>query len=140
METGNSSSPDRRPMSQINVTPLVDVMLVLLIIFIVTAPMMTAGIDVNLPKVEASAVSAKEEPIVITIDRYKRVYMNDRALSAADLRTKLDAIHRNRPGVTVLLNADESVPYGHVMSAMADIRKAGIEKVGMMTEPLEGKR
>src|SRR5574340_406802 len=101
METGNSSSPDIRPMSQINVTPLVDVMLVLLIIFMVTAPLMTAGIDVNLPKVEAGSVSAKEEPIVIAIDRNKRVYINDRAMSAADLRAKLDAIHRNKPGVTL---------------------------------------
>ena len=138
METGNSS--EKRPMSQINVTPLVDVMLVLLIIFMVTAPMMTAGIDVNLPKVEASSVSARNEPVVITIDRLRRVYIDDKYFSSREIRTKLEAIHGNRPDVTVLLKADESVPYGYVMSAMADIRKAGIEKVGMMTEPPEEKR
>ncbi len=140
MDTGNSPSQDRRPMSQINVTPLVDVMLVLLIIFMVTAPMMQAGIDVNLPKVTASSISVRNEPVVITIDRLRRVYINDRYFNSREMMVKLEAIRRNRPGVMVLLKADASVPYGYVMSAMADIRKAGIDRVGMMTEPPEARR
>ncbi|MFQ5735784.1 MAG: protein TolR [Thermodesulfobacteriota bacterium] len=130
METGHG----RRPMSQINVTPLVDVMLVLLIIFMITTPMMQQGIDVNLPEVEASNISATDEPIVISIDRRRRVYINDARIKRADLRRKIAAIHKLDPARTVLLRADERVPYGEVMGAMSDIRMAGIEKVGMVTE------
>jgi biopolymer transport protein TolR len=136
MEAGRPS--DKRLMSQINVTPLVDVMLVLLIIFMVTAPMMQAGIDVDLPKVEAAAMESKDEPIVVTIDRAGRVYVNELQLKPSELRGKLAAIKRTRGMVTVLLRADEGVPYGAVMAAMSDIRKAGVDKVGMVTEPLQG--
>jgi biopolymer transport protein TolR len=134
---GLNSSSGKRPMSQINVTPLVDVMLVLLIIFMVTTPMMTEGIDVELPRVEASAVSASEEPLVVSIDEKKRVYIGKRAFSQDELAAKLAAIKKTSGKDMVLLRADESVPYGYVMSTMAEIRKAGIEKVGMVTEPVE---
>lgn len=137
MDAGNS--PDKRFMAQINVTPLVDVMLVLLIIFMVTAPMMQAGIDVNLPRVEAQAISPQDdEPLVVSIDRGRRIYISDKALKPSELRVRLEAINRAKSGRMVLLKADESVPYGYIMSTMADIRKAGIEKIGMMTEPAEG--
>lgn len=131
---------NRRFMSQINVTPLVDVMLVLLIIFMVTAPMMQAGIDVELPKVEASAIKAGDEPVVVTIDRWKRVFVGERAVKTTDLKASLERIRKTRRDITVLLKADESVPYGAVASAMSDIRKAGIEKVGMVTEPVKETR
>lgn len=137
METGG---PDKRLMSQINVTPLVDVMLVLLIIFMVTAPMMQEGIEVNLPKVEASAVTNADEPLVITIDKGKRFFLNDKPLKAAELKAKLEAIRKTKSDRMVLLKADESVPYGFIMGAMSDIRKAGIEKVGMITEAEGGKQ
>lgn len=137
MEAGG---PDKRPLSQINVTPLVDVMLVLLIIFMVTAPMMQEGMDVNLPKVEASGISSKDEPLVITINRDRRIFINDTAFRPSELSGKIAAIRRNRSGLTVLLRADESVPYGHVMGTMAAIRKAGIEQIGLVTEPLEAVR
>jgi len=126
---------ERRLMSQINVTPLVDVMLVLLIIFMVTTPMMQAGVDVSLPKVESAAIRADEEPIVITIDRKRRFYINDRRVKRSKLRFKLRAIHRLDAKRNVLLRADAAVPYGYVMDAMSDIRKAGISNVGMVTEP-----
>ena len=134
MEAGG---PEKRPLSQINVTPLVDVMLVLLIIFMVTAPMMQEGMDVNLPKVEASGISAGEEPLVITINRDRRIFVNDSAFRQSDLSGKLEAIRKTRSGLTVLLKADESVPYGYIMGVMAAIRKAGIEKIGLITEPVE---
>lgn len=137
MEAGG---PDKRPLSQINVTPLVDVMLVLLIIFMVTAPMMQEGMDVNLPKVEASGISAKDEPLVITINRDRRIFINDTAFRPSELQGKIAAIRKNRSGLTVLLRADESVPYGNVMGAMAAIRKAGIEQIGLVTEPVEASR
>lgn len=137
MEAGK---PDRRLMSQINVTPLVDVMLVLLIIFMVTAPMMKEGIDVNLPRVEATSISTDDEPLIITIDKNRRIFLNDKLFRPAELKEKLAAIHLATSDKTVLLRADETVPYGYIMSTMADIRKAGIEKVGMMTEPAGGNK
>lgn len=135
METGTGRN---RFVSQINVTPLVDVMLVLLVIFMVTAPMMTSGIDVNLPKANGQAITQKEEPLVVTIDRSRTIYLASKALKLAELRQKLEAIRGgNGQAKTVLLKADEAVPYGVVVSAMSEIRKAGIDKVGMVTEASE---
>ncbi len=132
-----SNHGSRRYMAQINVTPLVDVMLVLLIIFMVTAPMMTSGIDVNLPKVEAASVSSEEEPLVVTIAKDGRIYIADRPFERVEIRTQLEILTAAKNSRLVLLRADENVPYGAVLAAMAEIRKAGIEKVGMMTEPPE---
>ena len=131
-----NNSGKEKYMSQINVTPMVDVMLVLLIIFMVAAPMMQSGIDVELPKVTAAAIESPDEPLVITIDRKKRVFLGDRALSQSKLRKKLKAINKARSGRTVLLRADEKVPYGVVMTTISSIRRAGIEKIGMVTEPI----
>jgi len=124
-------------LSQINVTPLVDVMLVLLIIFMVTAPMMQEGIDVNLPKVTAGSVTASDEPLVVTIDRKGRIFLEKRKIADDQLGKKLTAIMKRKKERMVLLKADDRVPYGHVVKVMAEIRRAGIEKVGMVTEPLE---
>lgn len=126
---------DKRVLSQINVTPFVDVMLVLLIIFMVTAPMMQAGIDIDLPKVETSNIKTDKEPIVLSVNKKGELFIQDKVIPTAELENKLTAIFKNRAEKMVLLRADEDVPYGKVIGAMAAVRKAGIEKLGMVTDP-----
>ena len=120
--------------SQINVTPLVDVMLVLLVIFMVTAPMIQQGVEINVPRVSASALPGKEEQFVVSITRNEEVYLNDTKLGLDQLTEKLQAIAVARPDREVFVRADEDVPYGTVIKTMAAIKAAGIENVGMVTE------
>jgi biopolymer transport protein TolR len=120
--------------SQINVTPLVDVMLVLLVIFMVTAPIIQQGVQVNLPKVKAAALPGKEAQFVVSITRDQEIYLNDTRLSPKQLTDKLAAISRERPDREVFIRADTEVPYGEVIRTMAAIKAAGIENVGMVTE------
>jgi biopolymer transport protein TolR len=134
------NNADSRPMAEINVTPLVDVMLVLLIIFMVTAPMMQTGIDVNLPRVKAKSVDITEEKLVLTINGGKEIFLNKTRMSLMDLGTKLEHIFASRIEREVYLRADRSVPYGFVVEVMAEVRKAGVDKLGMITEPPEEKR
>ncbi len=123
---------DRGVMSEINVTPLVDVMLVLLIIFMVTAPLLQQGIDVNLPKAKGKDMPP-EERVALVIRRDMKIYMNDIPVSVPDMRRKLEAISKMNP--SVFLKADKDVPYGFVVEVMGEIKEAGIEKLGMVTEP-----
>jgi biopolymer transport protein TolR len=120
--------------SQINVTPLVDVMLVLLVIFMVTAPMIQQGVEVSVPRVRASALPGKEEQFVVSITRNQEIYLNDTKLGLDQLTEKLQAIAVARPDREVFVRADEEVPYGTVIKTMAAIKAAGIENVGMVTE------
>jgi biopolymer transport protein TolR len=120
--------------SQINVTPLVDVMLVLLIIFMVTAPIIQQGVQVTLPKVKAAALPGKEEQFVVSITRDRQLYLNDSKMTAAELTQKLAAIARERPDREVFVRADSEVAYGEVIRTMAAIKAAGVENVGMVTE------
>ncbi len=133
METGFNK---KVILSQINVTPFVDVMLVLLIIFMVTAPMLQEGLDVNLPVVKANALSVEEEPIIITITKEGELFINKNKITLTGLDKKLNAIYSRKKEKMVLIRADEKVPYGFVIRTMAEIRKAGIERIGMVTEPL----
>ncbi|MDD5154417.1 MAG: protein TolR [Desulfovibrionales bacterium] len=137
MELGGN---DKKLLSEINVTPFVDVMLVLLIIFMVTAPMMIQGMDVELPKTTARAIDNKEENIVITIDRHKDIFVNNARIPQPQIKKYMQHLKETATGREVLLRADRSVPYGLVVEIMAQIRAAGIEKLGMVTEPLEEKR
>ena len=126
---------DRRPMADINVTPLVDVMLVLLVIFMVTAPMMQQGVQVNLPKANTKAMTPQDEAVVVSVDKSGKVFINKDEIPAADLRNRLAAMFASREKKEVFLKADAGVPYGEVVKAMADIKGAGIERLGMVTEP-----
>ena len=131
------SGNDSRFMSDINVTPLVDVMLVLLIIFMVTAPMMMQGVDVSLPKTTSKPLPAEKEHLMITIDRSQQVYINDYKVSLEALQLKLKRIYEGRHDQKVYLRADKGVPYGVVVRVMAEVKNAGVEKLGMVTEPLK---
>ncbi len=121
--------------AQINVTPLVDVMLVLLVIFMVTAPIIQQGVSVDLPKTRAAGLNSQEDPLVVGLAKDGTVYLNDNQIALADLRGKLLAIGQTTPDRAVLLRADRSVPYGDVVGVIAAIKEAGINKLGMVTEP-----
>ena len=123
-------------MSDINVTPLVDVMLVLLIIFMVTAPMMMHGVKVDLPRTESRNIKTEEDPLLLTITKKGDIFIEDYKVEYEDLRGKLERIFANRAGKEILLQADKEVPYGVVMRIMAEVKEAGITKVGMITKPL----
>ncbi|MDA8138887.1 MAG: protein TolR [Desulfobacteraceae bacterium] len=126
-----------RLMSDINVTPFVDVMLVLLVIFMVTAPMMMQGVDVALPAATAKPLVTQKENLVITVDKEQKVHINDYAVEVDFLRDKLSKILENRPDREVYFRADKDVPYGVVVNVMAEIKAAGVEKLGMVTIPVE---
>ena len=131
---------DDRPMAEINVTPLVDVMLVLLIIFMVTAPLLQMGIDVNLPRVKAKSIDVAEEKLVLTINGAKEIFLNKSRTPLSELGTKLEHIFASRIEREVYMRADRNVPYGFVVEVMAEVRKAGVDKLGMITEPPEEPR
>ncbi len=137
MEIGNRNNSDRGTMSQINVTPLVDVMLVLLVIFMVTAPMMQQGVQVNLPKAETKALKSPEEAVVVSIEKSGRIFVDKSEITQGELKTKLSALLVNRTKKEVFLKADRDVPYGEVVKTMAQIKGAGVERLGMVTEPAE---
>ena len=124
-------------LSDINVTPLVDVMLVLLIIFMVTAPMMLQGIDVNLPKAEAKQVEVKEEELVLTIGEGNKIFLNKQLIGIDRLGGKLGELIQKRGSKDLYLRADQKIPYGFVIKVMAEAKKAGVERLGMITEEEE---
>jgi biopolymer transport protein TolR len=135
MAMDGSSPRDSTTISQINVTPLVDVMLVLLVIFMVTAPIIQQGVQVNLPQARSSGIPGTEEHLVVTVVKDGKLYLNDNAMSLAELSDKLRAIKKIQANKQVYLRADQEVRYGVVMKTIAAIKEAGIEKLGMVTRP-----
>jgi biopolymer transport protein TolR len=137
MELGRHPRGGRSTLSQINVTPFVDVMLVLLIIFMVTAPMMETGVDVNLPEVaDAPALRHAPEPLVITVEKNGAISVGrSKVDNPEQLVPVLTQIMQGRKDGEVFLQADRDVPYGRVVQVMAAIRKAGIDKLGMVAQP-----
>ena len=122
-------------MSEINVTPLVDVMLVLLIIFMVTAPMMVQGVNVALPEATTEPLASEKEHLTVTIDEQGHVFINDFQVQIDFLREKLTKILEGRKDQAVYLKADKIVPYGVVARVMAEIKDAGVQNLGMITVP-----
>ncbi len=133
------SNNNKRSFSEINVTPLVDVMLVLLIIFMVTAPMMQQGIKVDLPQARAQSFKAQEEKLMITVTRDEKIFVNKNPYTLDELGKTLKAIQAYRKDKQVFLKADKDVPYGFVVRVMSEIKTAGIQELGMVTEPLHEK-
>lgn len=129
----------RRFMAEINVIPLVDVVLVLLVIFMVTAPMLYRGIDINLPKSATNTIKP-ETRAVLSIERDQRLYLDKDPISIVQLERKLRALKDQSSEVSIFLRADREVPYGTVVQVMDSIKKAGIEKLGMVTEPIGAER
>ncbi|ASQ91703.1 protein TolR [Prosthecochloris sp. GSB1] len=122
-------------MSEINVTPFVDVMLVLLIIFMVAAPMMTHGVKVEVPETTHEKMDVEPEVLIVSVDASRRVFINKYQLAPGELAERLPGIVGIKNAGEVYLKADKSLPYGFVMFIMSQIRDAGIEKIGMVTEP-----
>ena len=126
--------------AEINVTPLVDVVLVLLIIFMVTAPMLSMGIDVNLPRVKSKTIDVNEEKLVLSINKDGEIFINRTKIPKEELKVKLENIFTARIDKEIFLRADKSVAYGFVVEVMSEIRKAGVDKLGMVTETPEESR
>jgi len=131
---------DSKLVAEINVTPLVDVVLVLLIIFMVTAPMLSMGIDVNLPRVKSKTIDVNEEKLVLSINKDGEIFINSTKIPKNELKVKLENIFTARIDKEIFLRADKSVAYGFVVEVMSEIRKAGVDKLGMVTETPEESR
>jgi biopolymer transport protein TolR len=135
MAMDTASSRDSTTISQINVTPLVDVMLVLLVIFMVTAPIIQQGVQVNLPQAKAAAIPGTDELLVVSIAKNGRIYLNDNVMTLHELGAKMRAIRSNLSDKQVYVRADQDVRYGLVMQTIAELKQAGIDRVGMITRP-----
>ncbi len=136
MSSGGGSK-SRATLSEINVTPLVDVMLVLLIMFMVTTPLMQQGIEVDLPKTSSSGVELNDEPFVLVISSNQKMTVAKQNVAMSDLRSKVKAIFETRKNKQIYIQADRKVDYGFVAEAMAEIRAAGIFNIGLITLPKE---
>jgi len=123
-----------RPISEINVTPFVDVMLVLLIVFMVTAPLLTVGVPVDLPKTRAQALNQDTEPLAVTIQKDGSIYLQNTRISEEDLVPKLEAIAQNGYDQRIFVRGDASVDYGRVMKVMGLLSSAGFKRIGLVTD------
>ena len=132
-----ASKDSKGPLSEINVVPLVDVMLVLLIIFMITAPMMQHGMNIDIPKVTTKPLPTKDEPQVLNVTREERVILNEKKLDIKDLKAAIQLLFANKKDKEIYLRADKDVPYGFVVTCMGIVREAGIEKINIVTKPLE---
>ncbi|MDR0881259.1 MAG: protein TolR [Candidatus Adiutrix sp.] len=139
MAFSGSSGRSGRPgmMGEINVTPLVDVMLVLLIIFMVAAPMMTQGLDVNLPKVDSTALQTEEQQTVLTVKPDGAIYLDEFPVSVANLAHQVAEVMKTKGSQTVFIKADQATAYGEVAAVMGQLRQAGITSIGLVTEPAD---
>ncbi len=130
-----NGAPNRRYMSEINVVPLVDVVLVLLVIFMVTAPLLYRGLDIDLPRTSTNTITP-EERVVLTVTRQREIFLDKDAVSMDHLASALEALKIRAPQVSLYLRADRQVPYGVVVGVMDTVKRVGIERLGMVTEPV----
>ena len=128
-----------RPMSDINVTPFVDVMLVLLVIFMVTAPLLTVGVELDLPKTKAGPIKGQDEPLAVSVDAEGKVYIQDTEVPLDTLAPRLMAITGENPDVRIFIRGDKNIDYGRVMHVMGVINAAGFTKVALVTEKTKAK-
>ena len=132
-----ASNGSKGPLSEINVVPLVDVMLVLLIIFMITAPMMQHGMNIDIPKVTTKPMATKDDPQILSVTKTQGLILNEKRLDIKDLKAAVQLLFVNRKDKEIYLRADKDVPYGFVVRCMGIIREAGIDKVNIVTKPLE---
>jgi biopolymer transport protein TolR len=138
---GRSRHRGYRPMSEINVTPLVDVMLVLLIVFMVAAPLLTVGVPVDLPQTQAPAINEQKEPLVITVNAEGKVYLQESEIAAEALAPRLKEITNNNPTASIYVRGDKAINYGRVLEIMGLVGAAGFTKVSLIAEmPREQRR
>ena len=130
----------KRQMSEINVVPYIDVMLVLLVIFMITAPLLTVGVQVDLPETEAGPISGNDEPLLISISKENIIYLQETEVKLGDLVPKLMAISERRTDTRIFVNADTVIPYGRVMKVMGTINRAGFKKVALVTKLDKGEQ
>jgi biopolymer transport protein TolR len=131
------SRESKGPLSEINVVPLVDIMLVLLIIFMITAPMLQHGMNIDIPNVTARPLPAKEDPQVLNVTKDRLLILNEKRLDVNDLKPAVQLLYTNRREKEIFLRADKDVPYGFVVRCMGIIREAGVSKINIVTKPLE---
>ena len=131
---GRHGRSNRRPMSEINVTPMVDVMLVLLIVFMVAAPLLTVGVPVDLPKTQAPTINEQKEPLVVTVNAQGQIYVQETPIESDALLPKLQAITENNQDATIYVRGDKGINYGRVMEVMGLIASAGYTKVSLIAE------
>ncbi|WP_218048725.1 protein TolR [Curvivirga aplysinae] len=131
---GHGTKQRYQQMSEINVTPFVDVMLVLLIVFMVTAPLMTVGVPVDLPKTKAAQINDSEEPLVLSIDADGLLYIQETSVELDALVPRLQAITGNNPDIRIFVRGDKSIPYGQVMEVMGLVSSAGFKKVALLAK------
>jgi biopolymer transport protein TolR len=132
-----SRKDSKGPLSEINVVPMVDIMLVLLIIFMITAPMMQHGMGIDIPNVTARPLPSKDEPQILNITRDERLILNEKKLDIKNLKTAVQFLFNNKTNKELFLRADKDVSYGFVAKCMGIVREAGIVKINMVTKPLE---
>lgn len=131
---GRFSRTPSRPMSDINVTPLVDVMLVLLVIFMITAPLLSTGVNVDLPQTRSATLDDQDQPLAISVDRNGHIFIQDNEVDLPTLATKLAAVTNNNKDVRIFVRGDQAIEYGQVMSVLGAVYEAGYRKVALLTE------
>lgn len=129
-------SNKRHISAEINVTPLVDVMLVLLVIFMVTSPMLVAGIQVDLPKTKASALSGQDEPIAVSIDKFGNIYIHETKIKLEELTKKLAAVAGEKKDIRIFVRGDKGIDYGRVMQVFGSIKAAGYKNIALVSETI----